>query len=67
MRGIYREILRPEHTVKVLNRDAESLSYEDGGRIVCTKRLRSFDQKFRKDDIATNADILAGFQPALVA
>jgi hypothetical protein len=58
MKGIYREILRPTHVVKVLSRDAEGISYEDGGRIVCTKRIKSFDQKFQKDDSATVAEML---------
>ena len=58
MNGIYREIQNPLHVVRVLKRDAEGISYEDGGRIVCTKRIRSFDLKFKKDDSATIAEML---------
>jgi hypothetical protein len=65
MKGIYREVLRPEHVVKVLQRDEESIAYEDGGKIVCTKRIKSFDQKFVKDDNATVAEIVADFIPAI--
>jgi hypothetical protein len=61
MKGIYREILRPDHVVKVIKRDAEGISYEDGGKIVCTKRLRSFDLKFQKDEVATTAEILSDY------
>ncbi len=66
MKGIYREILRPDHVVKVINRDAEGISYEDGDKIICTKRVKNFDQRFRKDEAATNAELLADFQPSLV-
>jgi hypothetical protein len=65
MKGIYREVLRPEHVVKVLQRDEESIAYEDGGKIVCTKRLKSFDQKFVKDDNATVAEIVADYIPSI--
>jgi hypothetical protein len=64
MKGIYREILRPDHVVKVLKRDEEGIAYEDGGSIICTKRIKSFDQKFKKDDTATVAEFIADFQPA---
>jgi hypothetical protein len=64
MKGIYREILRPDHVVKVLSRDDDGIAYEDGGRIVCTKRIRSFDQKFKKDDSATMAEIVSNLQLA---
>jgi hypothetical protein len=64
MKGIYREILRPDHVVKVLKRDDEGIAYEDGGSIICTKRIKSFDQKFKKDDSATVAEIVSGFQTA---
>jgi hypothetical protein len=66
MQGIYREITKPDHTIKVLKRDAESIAYEDGGRIICTKRIRSFDLKYQKDTTATVADFLSDFKPALV-
>jgi hypothetical protein len=62
MKGIYREILRPDHVVKVLNRDAESIAYEDGGNIICTKRIKSFDQKFKRDESATVAELASGLQ-----
>jgi hypothetical protein len=62
MKGIYREILRPDHVVKVLSRDGDGIAYEDGGRIVCTKRIQSFDQKFKKDDSATMAEIVSNLQ-----
>ena len=65
MKGIYREVLRPDHVVKVLKRDDDGIAYEDGGKIVCTKRLKSFDQKFVKDDNATVAEIVADFIPAI--
>ena len=61
MKGIYREILQPGHVIKVIKRDEESISYEDGGRIVCTKRIKSFDRKFRKDDAATLAEMAADY------
>lgn len=61
MKGIYREILRPDHVVKVLKRDDDGISYEDGGKIVCTKRIKSFDQRFVKDEAATTAEILADY------
>lgn len=63
MKGIYREILRPDHVVKVLKRDEDGISYEDGGRIVCTKRIKSFDQKYKIDESATVAEIAAQYQP----
>jgi hypothetical protein len=63
MKGIYREILNPDHLVKVLNRSDEGIAYEDGGRIICTKRIKSFDQKFQKDESATLADILMNESP----
>jgi hypothetical protein len=62
MKGIYREILRPDHVVRVINRNDDGLSYEDGGRIVCTKRIKNFDQKFKKDEVATTAEILADYK-----
>ena len=62
MKGIYREILRPDHVVRVINRNDDGLSYEDGGKIVCTKRVRSFDQRFKKDEAATTAEILAEYK-----
>ena len=65
MKGIYREVLRPDHVVKVLKRDDDGIAYEDGGKIICTKRLKSFDQKFVKDDNATVAEIVADFIPAI--
>jgi hypothetical protein len=58
MKGIYREILRPDHVVKVLTRDDDGIAYEDGGRIICTRRIKSFDQKFKKDDLATLAELV---------
>lgn len=61
MKGIYREILRPDHVVKVLKRDDDGISYEDGGKIVCTKRIKSFDQRFVRDEAATTAEILADY------
>lgn len=61
MKGIYREIQNPLHVVKVLKRDAEGISYEDGGKIVCTRRIRSFDLKFRKDESATIKDLVANY------
>jgi hypothetical protein len=66
MKGIYREILQPGHVVKVIKRDEDGISYEDGGRIVCTKRIKSFDQKFRKDESATIAELVGdyGLPPA---
>lgn len=66
MNGIYREIARPDHMVKVIQRDADGISYEDGGRIVCTKRIRSFDLRFKKDHSATVADLVSGFKPVPV-
>lgn len=66
MKGIYREILRPDHVVKVLSRDGDGIAYEDGGRIVCTKRIQSFDLKFKKDDSATVADIVSDLQLTVV-
>jgi hypothetical protein len=65
MKGIYREILQPSHVVKVLNRDEEGIAYEDGGKIICTKRIKSFDQKFKKDDSATVADLISDYQPVV--
>jgi hypothetical protein len=59
MKGVYREILRPDHIVKVLNRDDDGIAYEDGGRIICTRRIKSFDQKFKKDDSATLAELVS--------
>jgi hypothetical protein len=64
MKGIYREILRPDHVVRVIKRDADGISYEDGGKIVCTKRLKSFDQRFVKDEAATTAELLADYPMA---
>lgn len=64
MKGIYREILKPDHVVKVIKRDEEGISYEDGGRIICTKRIKSFDQKFKKDENATVAEMLGDYHPA---
>jgi hypothetical protein len=66
MKGIYREILRPDHVVKVLKRDDEGIAYEDGGSIICTKRIKSFDQKFKRDESATVAEIVSQYQPAVV-
>jgi hypothetical protein len=62
MKGIYREILRPDHVVRVISRDDDGLSYEDGGKIICTKRLESFDKRFKKDEAATTAEILADYK-----
>jgi hypothetical protein len=67
MKGIYREIANPDHVVKVLNRDADGIAYEDGGKIVCTKRVKSFDQKFRKDDNASVAVLVSELAPEFVA
>lgn len=61
MKGIYREILQPSHVVRVLKRDEEGIAYEDGGRIICTKRIKSFDQKFIKDDSATVAELVSDY------
>ncbi len=66
MKGIYREIANPDHVVKVLKHDEDGIAYEDKGSIICTKRVKSFEQKFRKDDSATLADLVADFQPAIV-
>jgi hypothetical protein len=63
MKGIYREILRPDHVVKVLKYDEEGIAYEDGGKIICTKRVKSFDQKFKKDEAASVAAIAAAYNP----
>ncbi len=65
MMGIYRERSKPDHVVKVIQRDDEGISYEDGGKIVCTKRIRNFDQRFKKDNSATVAEIVADFRPAI--
>ena len=62
MKGIYREILRPDHVVRVISRDDDGLSYEDGGKIICTKRIGSFDKRFKKDEAATAAEILADYK-----
>jgi hypothetical protein len=62
MKGIYREILRPDHVVRVISRNDDGLSYEDGGKIICTKRIESFDKKFKKDEVATTAEILADYR-----
>ena len=64
MNGIYRERSKPDHIVKVIQRDAGGISYEDGGRIICTKRVRHFDLKFTKDNSATLAEMLSDFMPA---
>ncbi len=63
MKEIYREIRNPDHTVCVIKRDANGISYEDGHRIVCTRRIVHFEKKFRKDIEATMAEIVAGFRP----
>lgn len=63
MKGIYREILRPDHVVKVLKYDEEGIAYEDGGRVICTKRVKSFDQKFKRDEAASVAAIAAAYNP----
>ncbi len=66
MTGIYREILRPDHTVKLLKRDDEGITYEDGGKIICTKRIKSFDQKFQRDESASMTELLGNFHvPAI--
>ncbi len=65
MKGIYREVSRPDHVVKVLKWDDDGITYEDGGKIVCTKRLKNFDQRFRKDESATLAEIVADFVPVI--
>ena len=67
MKGIYREILKPDHVVTVLNRDGSSISYQDGGLLICTKRVKSFDQKFTRDESATMTEMLAGFKPVVVS
>jgi hypothetical protein len=61
MKGIYREISEPSHVVRVLKRDEEGIAYEDGGRIICTKRIKSFDQKFIKDETATVAELVSDY------
>ena len=61
MKGIYREISEPSHVVRVLKRDEEGIAYEDGGRIICTKRIKSFDQKFIKDESATVAELVSDY------
>ena len=66
MKGIYREILNPDHVVKVFKHDDDGIAYEDGGSIICTKRIKSFQQRFRKDDSATIAELVADFQPVVV-
>jgi len=65
MKGIYREILKPSHVVKVLSRDEEGIAYEDGGKIICTKRIKSFDQKFKRDESATVAALVSDYQPVI--
>lgn len=65
MKGIYREKERPDHTVRVLDRSGESISYEDGGKIVCTKRIKSFDQKFVRDESATLTEMVADIMPVV--
>jgi hypothetical protein len=65
MKGIYREILQPGHVVKVIKRDADGISYEDGGKIICTKRIDSFDRRFKKDDSATLADLVSDYSVAI--
>lgn len=67
MKGIYREIANPDHVVKVLNRDEESIAYEDGSKIICTKRIKSFDQKFRKDENASVAVLVSELAPEFAA
>ena len=62
MKGIYREILRPDHVVKVISRNDDGLSYEDGGKIISTKHIKSFNQKFKKNEAATTAEILADYK-----
>jgi hypothetical protein len=64
MKGIYREISKPEHVVKVLERNEEGITYEDGGKIVCTRRIANFDKKFQKDNSATIAEFISDFKPA---
>lgn len=61
MKGIYREISEPNHVVRVLKRDEEGIAYEDGGKIICTKRIKSFDQKFIKDESATVAELVSDY------
>ena len=63
MKGIYREILRPDHVVKVLKYDEEGIAYEDGGKVICTKRVKSFDLKFKRDEAASVAAIAATLNP----
>lgn len=65
MKGIYREISRPDHIVKVLKWDDDGITYEDGEKIICTKRLKNFDQKFRKDESATIAELAAELVPTI--
>ena len=66
MKGIYREILRPDHVIKVFKHDEEGIAYEDGGTIICTKRFKSFEQKYRKDESATRAEILSDYNPTIM-
>jgi hypothetical protein len=67
MKGIYREILRPDHVVRVIKRDDDGISYEDGGKIICTKRFKSFDTKFQKDEAATTAALLADYPGTVIS
>jgi hypothetical protein len=64
MKGIYRDIQHPDHVVKVINRDADSISYEDGEKIVCTKRVKSFDSRYKRDDAASVAAMASGYNVA---
>lgn len=59
MIGIYRDVLQPDRIVKVITRDDNGISYEDRGSIVFTRRIRKFDERFRKDEAATTAAIFA--------
>ncbi len=63
MKEVYREILNPDHMVRVIKRDAQGISYEDGDRIICTRRISHFDRKYRKDVDATVAEIAAELRP----
>lgn len=63
MKEIYREIVNPGHTVRVIKRDTNGIFYEDGDRIVCTRRVSNFEKRYRKDVEATLAEFVAEFRP----
>lgn len=65
MKEIYCEILNPDHKVRVIKRDENGISYEDGDRIICTRRVQHFEKKFRKDTEATFAEMVADFRPTV--